>query len=611
MDRFGRGIARVACAMVVFLILGDAGDGRSQEAESQPGATISPHFDRSPVDLVLGPDESWLVVANQTASTVSLVRVADGRVLDEQPVAERPEVVVLAPDQQTVLVSCSVGGVIERFAVRDGSLRRGASVKTGFHPHGIAVQRDGRLAYVALCASDEVAVVDLEENRVVSRIPVGRWPRYLALSPDESRLAVGTSGDRGMTVVDTTQQVSLFTQSFMGLNIGHLQVSSDNQFVYFPWMVYRHNPVTPRNIQLGWVLASRVARVRLDKSTRREALSLDPAGKAVADPFGLALTSDENRMIVSASGTKELLNLRLRDMPLQDYGGTDHIPPSLLEDSDRFDRIPLGGRPMGIRLAADDNTVYVANYLYNSIQVVSLVEREIVREIPLGGPAEPSLARKGEAIFFDATRSLDQWYSCHSCHYNGGSNAERMDTDNDGTRFTFKTVLPLYHLTETGPWTWHGWQEDLHAAMSKSITSTMQGPEPPAEDVVALLAFFEKLSAPPNPYLAATNGELSSAAQRGKAIFEGHAACIQCHHGPYYTDGQLHDVGLGDRGDRYPMFNTPTLIGVYKKTHLLHDGRSESLDDLLQGPHDPAKVAGERSLTDEERHDLIEYLKTL
>ena len=78
-------------------------------------------------------------------------------------------------------------------------------------------------------------------------------------------------------------------------------------------------------------------------------------------------------------------------------------------------------------------------------------------------------------IFYDGRRSLDQWYSCHSCHQDGGTNARPMDTMNDGTEMTLKTVLPLYHVTETFPWTWHGWQTNLTDAMEKSITSTMQG----------------------------------------------------------------------------------------------------------------------------------------
>jgi len=73
--------------------------------------------------------------------------------------------------------------------------------------------------------------------------------------------------------------------------------------------------------------------------------------------------------------------------------------------------------------------VFVANYLDNSVQIVDLEERRVTQTIALGGPGEPSLARRGEAIFYDGRRSLDQWYSCHSCHYEGGTNAVAMDTN--------------------------------------------------------------------------------------------------------------------------------------------------------------------------------------
>jgi YVTN family beta-propeller protein len=390
-----------------------------------------------------------------------------------------------------------------------------------------------------------------------------------------------------------------------------MQASRDNLHVYFPWIVYRRNPITTGNIRLGWVLASRLARIRLDGPARREAISLDPPGEAVADPHGLALTSDEKWITVAASGSQELLVYRNEDLPYKDYGGTDHIEPELLADKDRFYRIALGGRPMGVRIAPDNRTVYVANYIDNTVQVVDLGERKLVRTIELGGAAEPSQVRRGEAIFFDGKRSLDQWYSCHSCHYDGGSNADVIDTLNDGTRNTFKTVLPLYNLDKTAPWTWHGWQQDLEAAMRKSLTETMLGREPTDDDVAALTAYMAALEPPPNPFRG-PDGEISEAAQRGKLVFESETAgCVNCHNGPYFTDGEVHDVGLSSRGDRYSGFNTPSLVGVYAKVRLLHDGRARSLDDVLTGDHDPAKVTGLGKLTDDERRDLIEYLKTL
>src|SRR5262249_2959102 len=197
-------------------------------------------------------------------------------------------------------------------------------------------------------------------------------------------------------------------------------------------------------------------------------------------------------------------------------------------------------------------------------------ERRVVRRIRLGGPAEPSLARRGEAIFYDGTRSLDQWYSCHSCHYEGHTNAVAMDTRNDGRFGNFKTVLSLRNVTRTGPWFWHGWQKDLDAALSKSVTETMLGKEPTADDLKALTAFLDTVEWTPNPQRE-RDGGLTEAARRGEAVFRGEkAGCARCHSGKFFTDGKVHEVGTGERGDVYKGYNPPSLLGVHDRVSYLH-----------------------------------------
>lgn len=567
--------------------------------------------DRSPVDLVLTGDGEWLITANETGGSISLVRVESGEVVDEVECGERPAAVVLTPDERRVLVSASYSGELRAFELGDGELNPAGSVYLGFEPRGIAVSPDGRVAYVALTTAHAVAVVDLERLEEVERIAVGRWPRYLALAPDGNRLAVGTSGDQGVSVVDTAERKMLFLNKFRGLNLGQMHVSANGRYAYVPWMIYRNSAITAAHIRQGWVLGSRIARIRLDANARREAITLDKRGEAVSDPHGLALSPDEQWMVCAASGTHELLVFRMEGLPWEDYGGPgDHIDNRLVNDRDRFYRIPMGGRPMALRFGRDGR-VYVANYLRNSVQVVDLGARKVEREISLGGPAEPSLVRRGEEIFYDGRRSLDQWYSCHSCHYEGHTNAVTMDTRNDGTNGSFKTVLSLRNVTRTGPWTWHGWQEDLEAAMHKSITETMLGPEPTGEDVKALIAYLETLRPPPNPHRGGDGG-LSEAAQRGKAVFESaKAGCARCHAGPYFTDDVVHDVGLGKASDVYAGFNPPSLVAVYDRMRYLHDGSAASLEKVLRGAHNPAGVTGRGELSEAELADLIEYLKSL
>jgi len=581
---------------------------RGQSAETGQSSA-----DRSPVDLLLTNDEKYLLVVNQTSGTLALVETASGKVLSELPCGEKPSALALTPDGKTVLVSATWTGELVRFSLENAKLVRKDALFLGFEPRGVAVSPDGKTAYVALSSGGVVASVDLAHFKETARVAVGRWPRYLALSPDGKRLAVGVNGEGGVAVVDVLAGKKLFLEDFVGLNLGHMQVSSDGQYVYFPWIVYGHNPITANNIRQGWVLASRIARVRLDRKARREALALDPRGQAVADPHGLALSPDEKTLVCTASGTQELLVYRLPGLPFMDYGGPgDHIHPDLLANPQRFFRIPLGGRPLAARFARDGRTVYVANYLLNCVQVVDLPEKKVVRRLDLGGPDKPSLARQGEAIFYDGRRSLDQWYSCHSCHYEGHTNAQAMDTRNDGRFGNFKVVLSLRNVTHTGPWTWHGWQKDLPAAMLKSLSDTMLPQQRPTEqDARALIAFLDTLKLPPNPFRS-RDGRLTEAAARGEKVFRGEIAnCSRCHSGAYFTDGKIHNVGTGSREDVYRGFNTPSLLGVHDRVLLLHDGRVRSLEALLTGPHAPEKVTGRGTLSKAQLQDLIEYLKSL
>jgi YVTN family beta-propeller protein len=602
-------IALVSVGVALQWIVGS--DFERASAIGAPQAIPARPLDRSPVDLVLTPDEKWLLTANQTSDTVSLLRVSDGAVVAEVGCGKHPSAIALTPDGRRVLVSGTYSGDLNVFDLDGTSLGPSGSLRLGFEPRGIAVSPDGKLAYVALTAANEVAVVGLDSLELLCRIPVGRWPRYLALGRDGTRLAVGASGDGGISVVDTQTRTKLYDSKFMGLNIGHLQTSADGSNVYFPWMVYADRPITPGNIREGWVLGNRVARVKLDGPARREALALDPRGRAVADPHGLAISLDEKWLATSAAGTHELAVFRLADLPLRSDGPGDHLKPEIARDDERFFRVPLGGRPLGIRFDRAGERVYVANYLANAIQVVNLAERRVERTLALGGPPEPSLARRGAAIFYDAQRSADGWYSCHSCHYEGDTNAVTMDTKNDGSFGTYKMVLSLRNVRHTGPWFWHGWQKDFNAALRKSLTDTMHGPPPSDDDVQALAAFLETLEAAPNSHRG-IDGSLSPRAAGGKQVFESAVAgCATCHRGPYLSDGEIHDVGLASEYDVYDGYNTPSLLGIGNHVRYLHHGRAESLDDLLTDLHSPAKVSGTRELTPEERADLIAYLRSL
>jgi cytochrome c peroxidase len=262
---------------------------------------------------------------------------------------------------------------------------------------------------------------------------------------------------------------------------------------------------------------------------------------------------------------------------------------------------------MTVAFSRDSKQAIVANYLGDSVQVVDLVAGKLIRTVSLGAPSKPTVARKGEELFYDARLSHNQWFSCHTCHVDGHTCGQRFDTLNDESYGNPKMTPTLRNVTRTGPWTWHGWQKDLDASVAKSMKETLWGPEPRPQDVKALVAFLGTLDNPARPK---SRIAASADVQRGKAIFEGKAGCMRCHHGEQYTAPRNYDVQLEEDGSPFTDWNPPSLRGLWDRGPYLHDGRADSLEELLRAPHAPEKLGG-KALSSEERRQLIAFLLSL
>src|SRR5205823_317569 len=108
---------------------------------------------------------------------------------------------------------------------------------------------------------------------------------------------------------------------------------------------------TRENIDAGWIIASRLNRIPLFEQGPREAIALDPRGKAIGDVEAVSISRDGTALALAAGGTHELLLLR-QPLPFVAFGGPgDHIDAELLRDSKRFRRVELGGRPTAVAFA--------------------------------------------------------------------------------------------------------------------------------------------------------------------------------------------------------------------------------------------------------------------
>ncbi len=563
-------------------------------AQAQPGRT------RSPRDLALSPDGRWALAANAASDTVSLVDLVQAKVVAELPAGRQPFAVAWKGSRAAV--SNLLSDDVTLYDVVPPRLTAAGTIPVGDEPRGVLFCDGGLL--VVLAGEDAVARVDLGTRRVVSKTPAGVEPWHATLTPDGARLAVGAVRSQEVRVLEMPGLKLLYRVPMRGHNLRGMAVAPDGAFAYVPNIAERGLGTTKDNIDRGWVVGNRLSRVPLTEEGPREAVSLDQRGKAVADVEDVAVSPDGLTLALPAGGTHELILLR-QPLPYVAYGGPgDHIDAALLKDPARFRRVDLGGRPVAARFAPNGGTVWVANFLRDELQEVDAARGVLLRTVALGDPAAPSLARRGEEIFYDGRRSFHQWYSCHTCHVDGHTNGSSFDTLNDGRHGNLKQTPSLRGVIRTGPWTWHGWQTDFRQTLSHSLRTTMQGPQPSDDDLAALAEFVRRLDFVPPPALS------DDSSRRGEILFKARG-CAVCHKAPDYTHDAVYAVGLESPDDVYPGFNPPSLRGVSRRGPWLHDGRSRTLEDLLLKQHRPSTLSEKPDFNEAEVRDLLAFLRTL
>ncbi len=601
------------------------------------GAAPADEPDRSPISLAANADGSACLTANHTSGSVSLVSLKDGRVESELAVGRGPADVIWL-DETTALVSLLHDDALAVVTRSGGKLTLSGKVFVGDEPRGIAVAKDRRLVYVALGGEDAIAVVDVEgllngkgdgtkgtpgtdgagsatrHSSLVTRYLAPGIPKMVRVSPDGRWLVACCAVPSAVLVYDlqTNELVSerrLFDGAF---NPGVPAITKDSGLVVLPHAVNREFSVTPQMIDIGWVIDNRISKLPLPdgEPTTQKQLGLDIRGNAVGDAYAAAFSPDQSLLVVTAGGTHELLVIDFGSIPWPKGDPGDFLPAAMQKDKSSFRRIELGGRPQAVEFVGE-RTVVVSNYFSNSVQVVDLDAREVTKTIELGGPGEPSLARRGEFIFYDADRSMHSWYSCHTCHTDGHTAGQVFDTRNDKSYGTPKLTPSLRGVADTGPWTWHGWQTDLHDAMKRSLAESMATKLPITDDdATAMVAYLKTLDHPANPRATTSDTALAKKIELGRTLFSGKAACASCHTGSQFTSADKFDGKVEDKKDRDPNYNPPTLRGLASRRRFLHTGKARSLDAVLTKYHRPEDLVGE-TLSDDERESLVDYLKSL
>lgn len=286
----------------------------------------------------------------------------------------------------------------------------------------------------------------------------------------------------------------------------------------------------------------------------------------------------------------------------------------------------------------------------------------------------------GRMLFYDERLSGDNTQSCASCHFQATAfgDSSRFSTGIDGSigtrqgmtlinlgyQFNYfwdarsetleeQIIEPVINPIEMNT-TWHDVMEKIkedesYMALFNTIYSTSSIDSIHVAKVIA--QFLRTVVSSDSKYEKMLKGEyiFNQSEQNGFFLFQQEggdpedgqgglwgADCFHCHPlaGVQFSDYQLHNNGLdsvftdlgrgevtGDPND-YGRFKTPSLKNVEVSAPYMHDGRFETLEEVVEhynsGGHASPTVDpfmkftdGGLHLSDQNKLDLIAFLKTL
>jgi hypothetical protein len=148
-------------------------------------------------------------------------------------------------------------------------------------------------------------------------------------------------------------------------------------------------------------------------------------------------------------------------------------------------------------------------------------------------------------------------------------------------------------------------------AVENQFYNVMNNPDLITSKLPALKAYQHSIAAPKPPKGSYDPGR----AGKGRALFVTKANCASCHSQPLLTDNSLRtpeEIGIDDfEAKRSPTgkYRTPPLGGLFARAKggFYHDGRFATYLDVVNHYNSHFKLG----LTESEKHDLVEYLKSL
>ncbi len=572
-------------AAAVFFLLGLWFGGALWEAEVP--LKDQPHL-RRPVAAAWLDESKLLAVANQRSGSISIVDIEKHKVSAEVAIGERlADVAALGADGWLAAVD-EKRHELTVLKWEAGALQIAERIPVSRYPVSIAVSKDGSRCTVASLWSRTITTFEIKPAEgpapptltKLNELALSFAPGRQIYLPESEHILVADAFTGQMALLDVTAQSVVKIPARDIFRIYAMAPSADPGGIYVAHQTLRPLPPSPKA----------------------------PSPKAAGDTE----TSDKAKMLTNFVGAYTIEGLL--QGRLYHFVGSPEAPTrpgyfrgdlrEMAELAPGPIVVTVEGRLQSLNPAPEKRQVRLRRF-WDELVVSAPGKPDKEFAIRLGPVSPLSAADRGEALFYDTRLSANGWVSCHTCHPDGHTTGQTVDTLGDGSKGTHKRALTLLGSAQTGKWAWGGEVPTLHTQVLNSLQTTM-GKKTTPQKVSDIAAFLHTL--PPPPPLQPATDDPADKAQlaRGEALF-GRLGCVECHEPALgYTSDATYDVGLADEKSM-TKFNPPSLRGVSQGYSFFHDGRATTLEDVFVTHGHPH---GE-SLPADELADLLRFLSSL
>ena len=584
----------------------------------------------SPIEMAFSADGRFLYVLCQESDEVRVIDAVSAKVVATVPVGHVPRGIALSPDGRRLYVTNSWSDTV---SVIDTTVRAVVqTLSTGFEPTGVVADRMGSTLYVANRLSNDISVIDLATGLETKRLLAGRGASYLAASPDGRQIfcthiypnpgGFRTPPNSEITVIDARTETVIDRKQLHNVaGVFHVAVSADGR-LGIAAQLRPKNLIPLAHVEHGWAFGDSLTLFGPDVGSTVQ-IPIDELDSYFAMPWGVAITPDKSKIFLTTAGSQSVTAIDVARLLKMVHSRRQPFVNDLSASAEYvIARIPVGLNPRGVALSPDGKRLYVANRLDDTLSVIDTAKNEVESTIDLGGPKNIDALRRGERLFYTAEFAFQGQFGCANCHIDSTIDGLQWDLEPDGFGKDIVDNRSLENLAGTEPFKWNGGNPDMPTECGpRTERYFFRSQSFNDQQLTDLVTYVYSLPYRPNRYRA-SDGELTPAQERGKAIFErtrlknGAAIaernqCTYCHSGPKYTSQKQIDVGTGKPTDRSPVIDVPQLPNVAYSGPYLHDGSARSLEEIwtVFNPRDTHGVTND--LTKDELNDLIEYLKTL